>query len=99
MNCIEGCKTKYELALLAKLAQQAERFDEMVMYADKLLTIEEELSSSERNLCASAYKSVVSNRRAELKVLEAASKKLSHKDSQSGDAEITIENYRQTIEN
>lgn len=63
---IKGINNKYELTLLAKIAQQTERYDEMVTYANKLFLCDEELSNSERNLCASAYKNIVSNRRAYL---------------------------------
>lgn len=62
-NVLEG-RSKYELTLLAKIAQQTERYEEMITYADKLLTFDEELTSAERNLCASAYKNIISNRRA-----------------------------------
>ena len=42
----------------------------MITFADQILTSEEELTPPERNLCASAYKSVVASRRAELKVIQ-----------------------------
>ena len=61
---IKSINNKYELTLLAKIAQQTERYDEMVVYANKMLLSDEELTSSERNLCASAYKNIISNRRA-----------------------------------
>lgn len=35
-NALDG-RSKYELTLLAKIAQQTERYEEMVTYADKLL--------------------------------------------------------------
>lgn len=56
--------TKEDFVLLAKLAQQTERYEEMIAYANKLFLAESELSSAERNLCASAYKNVVGWRRA-----------------------------------
>lgn len=43
----------------------------MLTFADEILLSEEELTPAERNLCASAYKSVVCSRRAELKVVQA----------------------------
>jgi hypothetical protein len=60
---------------LAKLAQQTERFEEMTTFADQILLSQEELIPPERNLCASAYKSVVASRRAELKVINAMQSK------------------------
>jgi len=62
---------KEDYVLLAKLAQQTERYEEMVTFADEILLSEEELTPAERNLCASAYKSVVCSKRAELKVVQA----------------------------
>lgn len=38
-NALEG-RSKYQLTLLAKISQQTERYDEMVTYADKLLTFD-----------------------------------------------------------
>lgn len=56
--------------LLAKLAQQTERYEDMIDYVDKLFMPENELSNAERNLCSSAYKNVIGNLRAEVKVLD-----------------------------
>lgn len=97
MNEIDSCKSKYELALLAKLAQQTERYDEMVKFANKLFLLEEELTSAERNLCASAYKNLVSSRRAELKVLDAVEQKLPNKGSESVEMQAAIKKYRSAI--
>ena len=72
-------KSKYELTLMTKLAQQTERYDEMAELANKLLLLGEPLTAAERNLCSSAYKNLVNNRRAELKVLHAVGKKIGSK--------------------
>lgn len=55
---------KEELVLLCRLAQQTERYEEMVDYIDQIYKCEGELTSTERNLCSAGYKSVVGNRRA-----------------------------------
>ena len=55
----------------------------MAKYANKLFLLEEELTAAERNLCASAYKNLVSNRRAEIKVLASIENKLENKEIQS----------------
>lgn len=47
----------------------------MTTFVDQILLSEEELIPHERNLCASAYKSVVASRRAELKVINAMQSK------------------------
>lgn len=53
----------------------------MLTFADEILLSEEELTPAERNLCASAYKNVVSSRRAELKVVQAMAGKAKEEDS------------------
>lgn len=80
---------KEDYVLLAKLAQQTERYEEMLTYADEILQSEEELTPAERNLCSSAYKNVVSSRRAELKVIEAMKAKTKEEDSMNQ----TLEKY------
>lgn len=90
-------KTKYELTLQTKLAQQTERYDDMVESADKLLLLGQQLSGAERNLCASAYKNLVNNRRAEIKVLNAIAKKVSGK--QTKQMGVALKNYKAKIEN
>ena len=93
----ESGKSKYELTLLAKLAQQTERYHEMVRYANSMFLLEEELNAAERNLCVSAYKNVVANHRAELKVLDAAEKKLYSKENSSSEMGAAIDKYREVI--
>lgn len=51
----------------------------MAELANKLLLMGEPLTAAERNLCSSAYKNLVNNRRAELKVLHAVGKKIGSK--------------------
>lgn len=53
----------------------------MAQYANKLLLLGEQLTSAEKNLCASAYKNLVNNRRAEIKVLNAIANKLGNKNT------------------
>ena len=47
---------------MATLAQQSERFDEMVEYMKVVAKMPEELTEEERNLLSVAYKNVVSFR-------------------------------------
>ena len=56
----------------------------------------EPLSGAERNLCSSAYKNLVNNRRAEIKVLNAVAKKVGLK--QSKEMSIVLKNYKTAIE-
>ena len=54
---------------MAKLAEQAERYDEMAEYMKKVATAEAELSVEERNLLSVAYKNAVGSRRASWRTL------------------------------
>ena len=57
---------------LAKLAEQAERYDEMVEYMKKVASAMQkgqDLSLEERNLLSVAYKNVVGARRASLRII------------------------------
>jgi len=55
---------------MAKLAEQAERYDEMVEYMKQVAqNSEQDLSLEERNLLSVAYKNVVGARRASLRII------------------------------
>jgi len=57
------------LVYCAKLAEQAERFDEMVSYMKDVAKQPKELSVEERNLLSVAYKNVIGSRRASWRVI------------------------------
>lgn len=59
---------------MAKLAEQAERYDEMVESMKKLAEGGDELSIEERNLLSVAYKNVIGARRASWRVLSSLEK-------------------------
>lgn len=82
---------------MAKIAQQTERYDEMARFCQRLLIQEDELTSAERNLCSSAYKNLISNRRAELRVLDSIKDKA--KTTESKDILTVIKKYRKNVEN
>jgi len=84
-----------QLVFMAKLAEQAERFEEMVEYMRRVANLgdgnsAEELSVEERNLLSVAYKNVIGSRRASWRVITAIDGTDSHKK--------LIENYRHKIE-
>ena len=59
-----------ENVYMAKLAEQAERYDEMVEYMKEVAkSAPEDLSLEERNLLSVAYKNVVGARRASLRII------------------------------
>jgi len=60
---------KEELVQKAKLAEQAERYDDMANAMKKVTEIGNELSNEERNLLSVAYKNVVGARRSSWRVI------------------------------
>ncbi|CAE7494550.1 artA [Symbiodinium natans] len=59
----------------AKLAEQAERYDEMADYMKKVGHADAELSVEERNLLSVAYKNTVGSRRAAWRIISAVQQK------------------------
>lgn len=68
IDCLE---TREELVYIAKVAEQAERYEDMVSAMKKLafMTDRTELSIEERNLLSVAFKNVVGARRAAWRIL------------------------------
>ena len=66
--------SREELVILAKAAEEAERFDDMLQFANKLCkrstSDQEELNVEERNLLSVAFKNVTSNLRTGMFALE-----------------------------
>jgi 14-3-3 protein epsilon len=60
---------------MARLAEQAERYDEMADFMKKVAQLNEELTSEERNLLSVAYKNVVGSRRASLRIISSIEQK------------------------
>ena len=60
---------KEEQTLKAKLAQHAERYDDMVNSMKSVTEMRDELSKEERNLLSVAYKNVVGARRSAWRVI------------------------------
>ena len=72
--------SKKELLYLARLAEQCERYDEMVAYAtDFAKASNKELSLEKRNILSVAFKNVVGTRRAAWRVLSSIEKKENNK--------------------
>jgi len=59
----------------ARLAEQAERYDEMAEAMKKVAQLNQELSVEERNLLSVAYKNVVGSRRASLRIISSIEQK------------------------
>ncbi|KAI9884729.1 MAG: hypothetical protein M1823_003473 [Watsoniomyces obsoletus] len=81
---------------LARLCEQAERYDEMVTYMKEVAKLGGELSVDERNLLSVAYKNVVGTRRASWRIISSIEQK---EESKGTDKHVgTIRSYREKIE-
>ncbi|KAJ2782911.1 14-3-3 protein [Coemansia javaensis] len=84
------------LVYMAKLAEQAERYDEMVQYMKAVARLGEDLSVEERNLLSVAYKNVIGSRRASWRIVSS----IENKELNRGNmAQVEgIKGYRAVIE-
>ncbi|URE29222.1 hypothetical protein MUK42_03276 [Musa troglodytarum] len=83
---------------MAKLAEQAERYEEMVEFMEKVVkTINgEELTVEERNLLSVAYKNVIGARRASWRIISSIEQK---EESRGNEDHVTlIKEYRSKVE-
>eukprot|EP00636_Phaeomonas_parva_P007036 CAMPEP_0118858558 /NCGR_PEP_ID=MMETSP1163-20130328/5180_1 /TAXON_ID=124430 /ORGANISM="Phaeomonas parva, Strain CCMP2877" /LENGTH=255 /DNA_ID=CAMNT_0006792023 /DNA_START=143 /DNA_END=910 /DNA_ORIENTATION=+ len=88
----EAPSNRDDLVYMAKLAEQAERFDEMVKYMKDVAVMDTELSVEERNLLSVAYKNVIGSRRASWRVISSIEAKA------DSDRVTQVDQYKQQIE-
>ncbi|KAF3682506.1 14-3-3 protein 6 [Capsicum annuum] len=88
-----------ENVYMAKLAEQAERYEEMVEFMEKVVAAldgGDELTVEERNLLSVAYKNVIGARRASWRIISSIEQK---EESRGNEDHVTsIKNYRSKIE-
>ena len=90
------CDPNYSKTFLARLCEQAERYDEMVTYMKEVAKLGGELTVDERNLLSVAYKNVVGTRRASWRIISSIEQK---EESKGSDKHVgTIKEYRSKIE-
>ncbi len=70
-----GCKDHASLVNIAKLAEQAERFEDMAVAMKTIAEMGNELNNEERNLLSVAYKNVVGARRSSWRIMSSIAKK------------------------
>jgi len=80
----------------AKLAEQAERYDEMADHMKAVGAEKEELSVEERNLLSVAYKNAVGSRRASWRIISSVEQK--EKTKGNNDQAAFAEEYRKKVE-
>ncbi|KAG9144290.1 hypothetical protein Leryth_016941 [Lithospermum erythrorhizon] len=87
---------KVKIVYLARLAEQAERYDEMVEYMKEVAKLDEELTVEERNLVSVGYKHVIGGRRASWRILSS----IEQKEESKGHEENAkrIKSYRKKVE-
>merc|ERR1711981_377784 len=80
----------------AKLAEQAERYDEMVASMKTVASLDVELTVEERNLLSVAYKNVIGARRASWRIISS----IEQKEESKGNSEHAqrIKRYRMVVE-
>jgi len=84
---------KVELVGKAKLAEQAERYDDMAASMKAVTELNEELSNEERNLLSVAYKNVVGARRSSWRVVSSIEGK-----TEGTEKKQLTQEYREKIE-
>merc|ERR1711936_318082 len=80
----------------AKLAEQAERYDEMVASMKTVASLDVELTVEERNLLSVAYKNVIGARRASWRIISSIEQKEENKAAE--DKLKMIKTYRTQVE-
>jgi len=84
-----------DLIFLAKIAEQAERYEEMVIYMKRVVKSKAGLNAEERNLLSVAYKNVIGSRRSSWRIVNS----IEQKEIQRGASHIApISAYRKRIE-
>merc|ERR1711876_91711 len=82
----------------AKLAEQAERYDEMVTAMKAVASMDVELTVEERNLLSVAYKNVIGARRASWRIISSIEQKEENKTPENETKFKMIVTYRQQVE-
>lgn len=85
-----------ENVYMAKLAEQAERYDEMVEAMKRVAKMDVELTVEERNLLSVAYKNVIGARRASWRIISSIEQKEENKGNEAHVAKI--KEYRSKVE-
>ncbi|PIN11467.1 Multifunctional chaperone (14-3-3 family) [Handroanthus impetiginosus] len=89
-------KERDTLVYLAKLSEQAERYDEMVESMKKVAKLDVELTVDERNLLSVGYKNVIGARRASWRIMSSIEQKEESKGNENNVK--LIKGYRQKVE-
>merc|ERR1712232_348964 len=75
LSALEAMANRDKEVYFAKLAEQAERYDEMANHMEAVGKLPDELSVEERNLLSVAYKNAVGSRRAAWRIITSVEQK------------------------
>jgi 14-3-3 protein epsilon len=96
LDNLEGFSSE-ELLYLARLAEQAERYEEMIKFVSAFVKRESrDLSVEERNILSVAYKNVIGSRRSAWRILSSIEQKEERKGN--ADHKAKTEAYKREIE-
>ncbi|XP_021364788.1 14-3-3-like protein 1 isoform X4 [Mizuhopecten yessoensis] len=87
-----------ECVYRSKLAEQAERYEDMVEWMQKVAEMDQEMTVEERNLLSVAYKNVIGTKRASWRIITGIEQKEVEKKSETGKQLGYIVEYRKKIE-
>ncbi|XP_033747559.1 14-3-3 family protein artA-like isoform X3 [Pecten maximus] len=87
-----------EFVYRSKLAEQAERYEDMVQWMQKVAEEDTEMTVEERNLLSVAYKNVIGTKRASWRIITGIEQKEVEKKNESGKQLGYIVDYRKKIE-
>lgn len=87
-----GDLAKADLIILARVAETAERYEDMCTVLKKMIETDAQLSVEERNLLSVAYKNVVGSRRASWRTIQ------NEASAPDSDEKALMEKYRKEIE-
>ncbi|KAK7401920.1 hypothetical protein VNO78_13789 [Psophocarpus tetragonolobus] len=95
-SAMASTKDRENFVYIAKLAEQAERYEEMVDSMKKVANLDVELTVEERNLLSVGYKNVIGARRASWRILSSIEQK---EETKGNELNVKrIKEYRQKVE-
>jgi 14-3-3 protein epsilon len=83
---------------MAKIAEQAERYDEMVESMKQVARLDVELTVEERNLLSVAYKNVIGARRASWRIVSSIEQKEETKGNEGHVTKIKVPSYCPSVD-
>lgn len=91
--------TREENVYMAKLAEQSERYEDMVEFMKNVVKANESLTVEERNLLSVAYKNIIGSRRASWRIITSLDSKVANSTSEEKDMKSKmISLYKDKIE-